>query len=372
MKPLIKWTGGKYSEAKNFLHLVPKFDRYIEPFFGGGGVFFSLEPQVESFINDKSIDLMSFYNLLKNKKFKNYLEEYASFWCLIGKVSKEKYKPIGEFYYLFKSNEISKDELREKIDNFINDKVSVYFDFNLNKSFFVYDGIIQIIKNCLVDKLNRIKNIELKEEKVFSEEEMGQHVETAFKSGFYTHFRNILNENQTKEKSKISEEKRIANWYLIRELCYGAMFRFNENGEFNIPYGAIGYNKKDLMHKIQKIFSKDCEKLFAKTKAYNLDFEKFINKVSPNENDFMFVDPPYDSTFKKYDNNAFGRESHERLASVLYSTKCKWMLVIKNTEFIYGLYDKKGINIVSFDKKYMYNARGRNDRNTEHLIIKNY
>lgn len=32
MKPLIKWPGGKGREIKNFEELIPKFDKYIEPF----------------------------------------------------------------------------------------------------------------------------------------------------------------------------------------------------------------------------------------------------------------------------------------------------------------------------------------------------
>ena len=41
VKPLIKWPGGKGREKKNFEKLIPKFDKYIEPFFGGGAVFFT-------------------------------------------------------------------------------------------------------------------------------------------------------------------------------------------------------------------------------------------------------------------------------------------------------------------------------------------
>ena len=44
MKPLIKWPGGKSSEINQFLTLIPDYDRYIEPFAGGGAVFFHLNP----------------------------------------------------------------------------------------------------------------------------------------------------------------------------------------------------------------------------------------------------------------------------------------------------------------------------------------
>ncbi len=45
-KPLLKWAGGK-SQLLNEIHpLIPKkFGKYIEPFFGGGALYFSLKPE---------------------------------------------------------------------------------------------------------------------------------------------------------------------------------------------------------------------------------------------------------------------------------------------------------------------------------------
>ena len=44
-KPFLKWVGGKTQLFLRFLSLFPKsFNRYHEPFVGGGAVFFNLEP----------------------------------------------------------------------------------------------------------------------------------------------------------------------------------------------------------------------------------------------------------------------------------------------------------------------------------------
>ena len=69
LRPIIKWTGGKYDEFALFANQIPDFKRYIEPFFGGGGVFFALQPKVKSFINDKSTDLINFYKQVGNCTF---------------------------------------------------------------------------------------------------------------------------------------------------------------------------------------------------------------------------------------------------------------------------------------------------------------
>ncbi|MCY7421608.1 MAG: hypothetical protein LH478_07675, partial [Chitinophagaceae bacterium] len=61
-----------------------------------------------------------------------------------------------------------------------------------------------------------------------------------------------------------------------------------------------------------------------------------------------------------------------RLRDTLLKTKGKWMMVIKETDFIRSLYTRPGIYFIEFDKTYTYNVRGRNNRDTKHLIIVNY
>lgn len=52
MKPMLKYIGGKTKEIPNFICHVPKFNgRYVEPFIGGGALYFYLEPR-EAIIND--------------------------------------------------------------------------------------------------------------------------------------------------------------------------------------------------------------------------------------------------------------------------------------------------------------------------------
>ena len=48
------------------------------------------------------------------------------------------------------------------------------------------------------------------------------------------------------------------------------------------------------------------------------------------------------------------------------------MLVIKNPEFIEGLYSNKNLRIEAFDKRYLVSFQNRNDKNAEHLLIMNY
>lgn len=55
MKPLIKYRGGKSKEIPLIVSQIPRFrGRYIEPFFGGGALYFHLEPH-RAIINDINI-----------------------------------------------------------------------------------------------------------------------------------------------------------------------------------------------------------------------------------------------------------------------------------------------------------------------------
>ena len=116
--------------------------------------------------------------------------------------------------------------------------------------------------------------------------------------------------------------------------------------------------------------NKDVEEIFKNTEIHNLDFCDFFKKTNLSENDFMFLDPPYDTNFSDYEGKDFTANDQERLAHELKNTPARFMLVIKNTDFIHGLY-KDNFNILSFDNQYTYNVRSRNQRNVEHLIITN-
>ena len=61
MKPILKYPGGKRKELNIIKKFIPQYEgKYIEPFFGGGALFFELEPK-NSLISDINQKLMNFY-----------------------------------------------------------------------------------------------------------------------------------------------------------------------------------------------------------------------------------------------------------------------------------------------------------------------
>ena len=57
-KPILKWAGGKTQMLKDLLPKVPaSYGRYIEPFIGGGAMFFALNPN-DAIIADSNPELI--------------------------------------------------------------------------------------------------------------------------------------------------------------------------------------------------------------------------------------------------------------------------------------------------------------------------
>ena len=81
-KPFVKWAGGKRQIIDKLKKYVPEeFDRYYEPFVGGGALLFELSPK-HAVINDSNEELMNVYRCLcdeeKFKKMCNVLNHYET------------------------------------------------------------------------------------------------------------------------------------------------------------------------------------------------------------------------------------------------------------------------------------------------------
>jgi len=259
MKPIIKWSGGKRTELDYIKKFLPEdFDLFIEPFVGGGAVYFNLYPK-KAIISDTHKDLINFY---KQIKFGHQKLIYDL--CNL-------HPPTEEEYYIVR------------------------------------------------DKITPKNNI---------------------------------------EKAFI--------FYYLRKTAFRGMLRYNSKGHFNIPFGR--YKNVDFSN----ILDKKYHVLLKRTKILNQDFRKIFKTYNDNKN-FVFLDPPYDSTFKKYGANDFTKKNHKDLANLFKTTKNKCMLIISDTPFIRELY-KKYIKF-EYPKKYafkIYNNRVNSKINKTHLIITNY
>ena len=259
MKPLVKWSGGKGREIKLFKQFYPKdFKRYIEPFVGGGAVYFDLEHN-DNAINDVHIDLINFYKQIKLGNAKRIYDLMS------------QYPNEEKTYYIVRDVFKPKDEIEQA---------------------FVF---------------------------------------------FY-----------------------------LRKTCFRGMLRYNKSGKFNIPYGRYKTYNFDIL------LEPEYTSLLQNTEIHLLGFEEVFNIYNGVDN-FIFLDPPYDSTFTDYGYCQFGKEDHIRLAECFKSSKSKCLMIIGETDFINDLYE--GYIETKFHKKYafkIYDGRVGDEIDNYHLVIKNY
>jgi len=110
-KPFVKWAGGKKQLLNQLMTNIPlRFNRYYEPFLGGGALFFSLLPD-DAVLADKNEELINAYIVIRDnvealikslKKHKNT----ESYYYQIREVDPNKLSPVeraSRFIYLNKT-----------------------------------------------------------------------------------------------------------------------------------------------------------------------------------------------------------------------------------------------------------------------------
>lgn len=369
MDPLIKWPGGKSGEIGKILPFVPEFKRYVEPFFGGGAMFFRLRPR-RAVINDISGALMELYGLIKaqDRQLCELLLCYSDSFSGLCSFCSRRYGDLFALYTALKSGALGPGEAKARLRLFLSGAAGSLGRGFSERLLLDEGAFTESLVRFALDKLRRtVKN---EENRPFSREDLKNNLLTGFMSGYYMYFRSVYNDLRLGRAEAPSPQYRAANFCFIREYCYGSMFRYNSRGEFNIPYGGMSYNGKNFRAKIENMFSEDVRDLFSGTDMRSTDFEELFDSISLTGDDFMFLDPPYDTDFSDYEGRAFTQSDQARLADALRDTPAKFVLVIKNTDFIRSLY-KDGFRIYSFDNQYTCNLKSRNDRKTEHLIITN-
>lgn len=280
---MIKYRGGKSKEISHFINNMPQnYNRYIEPFFGGGALYFHLEP-MRAIINDVNTKLYSFYQEMKE----SYPEARTQLNYL-----QDVYEENQRQYELLKM-----DHPDERVEN---------------------------------------KNEEL-----------------------YYFMRDAFN-------NKIdSEYLDSVIYFFINKTAYSGMIRYNSSGDYNVPFGRYkNFNTR--------LITESHYDLLRRTEIYNKDYFEIFNMA--NNDDFIFLDPPYDCVFSDYGNEAykdgFGEDEHRRLANDFKNLQCKALLVIGKTQLTEELY---GTHIVEeYEKSYAVNIRNRFKADAKHIIVTNY
>lgn len=369
LQPIIKWPGGKEKELKYILPNIPPFRRFFEPFVGGGSVFMAIDAD-SYYINDFSSELIDFYTCIETENVAFY--EYATLMDKSWENTRifcQSNTILVDRYLDFRNGVISKKELQNIINQFCNSNKEQIRSIIPSKLGLKYEVLHKEMQTNLFRKMTRMSVLE-QERHQLPEQDIYDNIETAIKSAVYMYYRNMYNDKELGVNDPVLH---CALFFFMRNYAYSGMFRYSSKGEFNVPYGGMAYNSKMMNKKLSYYKSAKLLEHFKKTKIYNFDFEEFLRNAAPDKDDFVFLDPPYDSEFSTYAQNAFTKDDQKRLATFMINEcKAKWMMIIKNTDFIYDLYNKPGISIRTFDKEYLVSFMNRNNKKVTHLLITNY
>lgn len=369
LPPLLKWAGGKERELSIILPRVPEHARFFDPFVGGGAVYFALNPQ-QGFIGDASRELIDFYRRVaaNDGRLHATLDALLAAWSALGALVDDLAPDLLAAYALTRASACPRPEgvVWERLIAGARDDI-----LQATAGLGCPPGApVELrLRRRLADKIARMRRLEVARGDLVSADTLAN-IEAALKGALYGHSRALYN---ARRALRLAPGARAALFFFVRENAYASMFRYNQRGEFNVPYGGLTYNRKDLARKVAHLRNARVRALLARTTIERDDFERFLDAHAPGPEDFLFLDPPYDSEFSTYAGRCFGRREHRRLARYLKEhCRTRFLLVIKRSPLVEELYAGSGFAIAAFDKTYPVSFQDRNDRNAEHLLIANY
>jgi len=282
MIPVLKYRGGKLREIPRFLHHVPDdFDRYIEPFLGGGALYFHLEP-ARAVLNDVNARLMGFYRQLRDRY----------------------------------------PEMREQLD-----ALQARYEGNQR----AYETLKAQQPDIHVPNAN---------------EDLYYRLRALFNCPDGVWLEGVL-------------------YFFINKTAYSGMLRYNRQGAYNVPFGRYPH------FNTLRVTRRHSE-LLQRAELFSVDYSQIFSMA--REDDFVFLDPPYDCVFNDYGNiesmNGFDEAEHRRLAEAFGKLPCRALMVVGKTPLTEALYGDCICD--EYHKNYTVNIRNRFNNGSVHMVVKNY
>lgn len=147
----------------------------------------------------------------------------------------------------------------------------------------------------------------------FKEDVIPEELKKQFVKTYYARF-NKEGYEKMRHDYNMSDDKSTFLLYMLLIYGFNRMIRFNKSGNFNLPVGNVDFNT-NTANALENYFSLVIKK---RPSWYNLDFEEFIRRLNLNEQDLIYLDPPYLITFSEY-NKLWNEATEQRLLNLLDS-----------------------------------------------------
>ena len=148
---------------------------------------------------------------------------------------------------------------------------------------------------------------------------------------FYAHRTRF---NQLVKQQRYSKAEAAQLFYYLNRTGFNGLCRFNQSGEFNVPFGQ---------HR-SITYAEDFSKLKRALSGWVFATGD-IESLTIGESDFIYADPPYDVEFTTYSSGGFVWEDQVRTAEWLSSHRGPVVLSNQATTRIVKLYKKLGFQL---------------------------
>ena len=173
--------------------------------------------------------------------------------------------------------------------------------------------------------------------------------------------------------STLSDVKKAARILYLNKTCYNGLFRVNNAGEFNSPFG--NYRNPNIVNALT-LRAVNSYLNTANVSLTSLDYSNVLETLSKDT--FVYLDPPYDpvsdtSSFTGYSKGGFSRNDQIKLRECcdeLHKKGVKFMLSNSATDFIKEQYADYNITIVQAKRAINSDSTKRGE--IDEVVIRNY
>ena len=209
----------------------------------------------------------------------------------------------------------------------------------------------QVVKNSCSELINELT-------KHVNNKDYFEQVRSWDRDEFY------INRSSTEKASRI---------IYLNKTCFNGLYRVNSKGQFNTPFGRY---KNPSIADIETLNDVSDYLNKSSLEILNLDFQDCLK--SATENDFVYLDPPYDiisstANFTAYNQKGFNKSEHNRLKLTvdrLTAIGCKVLVSNACTEFITELY--RDYQQIEVKAKRAINCKANKRGDLAEILIKNY
>jgi DNA adenine methylase len=180
--------------------------------------------------------------------------------------------------------------------------------------------------------------------------------------------------DRDKEKyAALSNIEKAARILYLNKTCYNGLFRVNNAGEFNSPFG--NYRNPNIVNApTLRAVSKYLNT--ATVRLTSLDYAKALATLPKGT--FVYLDPPYDpvsdtSSFTGYSKDGFSRDDQIRLrecCDALNARGLNFMLSNSATDFIREQYAAYHITVVQAKRAINSDSTKRGE--VDEVVVRNY